>query len=82
MKKSYIFAFLTEVNCFLVRVFNLVYVDENIVETKLFLTFNLILMLKTKNCIASQKTTISEPIQTTSVWFGLVGTACFFNGCL
>jgi len=36
-----------------------------IAENKLFLTFFiLILMLKTKNCIFSQKTTTIEPIQT------------------
>lgn len=36
----------------------------NIVENKLFLTFNLISMLETKNCIVLQKTTTTEPTQT------------------
>jgi len=64
--------FLENDKSFLVHVFNLVYVYGNIVENKLFLTFNLILMLKTKNCIGSQKNVTVEPIQTALVWFGSV----------
>jgi len=42
----------------------------NIVENMLFLTFTLILMLKIKNCLVSQKIATTEPTQTTLVWFG------------
>ena len=44
----------------------------SIIENKLILTFNFILTLKTKNCIVSQKTATTEPIQTTLIWFCLV----------
>ena len=44
----------------------------NIVKNKLFLTFNLILKLKTKKCIVLQKSATTNPNHINLVWFSSI----------